>query len=280
MVLLCLLPPAAWSSVSDTELQQTYGGKVLTLRQFYPGAKLHFDSNGNLNRPEKPGAWTVDGQLRVQKITLKDRVVQIQGLRLLLFYDHGTKQLRDLAAISKDEAKARHLNQKFIDNAAKVGKVTIEVDCGTPQPEMADVTRSINSAFLAPNEPLAAGVPIFWKRFLEGKADTTPAHANGEAGEQQPQKVGGQVQGPRVTYDPDPEYSEPARKLKYQATVIFWLVVDRDGKPTHIRVETPAGLGLDEEAFASLTRWKFNPATKNGEPVPVMINVEVNFRLY
>jgi TonB family protein len=67
---------------------------------------------------------------------------------------------------------------------------------------------------------------------------------------------------------------------KYQATVILWLVIDRDGLPTHIRVQRPAGMGLDEEAFDSVRTWKFEPATKDGRPVPVMINVEVNFKLY
>lgn len=49
---------------------------------------------------------------------------------------------------------------------------------------------------------------------------------------------------------------------------------------THIRVATPLGMGLDEEAVRAVSVWNFDPATKDGKGVPVMINVEVNFRLY
>ena len=40
------------------------------------------------------------------------------------------------------------------------------------------------------------------------------------------------------------------------------------------------GLGLDEKAIEAVRNWKFEPALKDGKPVAVQINVEVNFRLY
>jgi TonB family protein len=93
-------------------------------------------------------------------------------------------------------------------------------------------------------------------------------------------RVGGGVTAPKLLYGPDPEYSEKARKAKYQGTVVLWLVVDADGLPQQIRVQRPLGMGLDEEAIAAVKRWRFQPSQKDGKPVPVMINVEVNFRLY
>ena len=62
--------------------------------------------------------------------------------------------------------------------------------------------------------------------------------------------------------------------------VILWLVLGADGSPRNIRIAKPLGMGLDEEAVRAVSDWKFDPATKDGTPVPVMINVEVNFRLY
>jgi len=42
-----------------------------------------------------------------------------------------------------------------------------------------------------------------------------------------------------------------------------------------------AGHGLDEKALEAVRKYKFKPAMKDGKtPVPVMINVEINFRLY
>ena len=93
-------------------------------------------------------------------------------------------------------------------------------------------------------------------------------------------RVGGGVSAPRVIYQPDPEYSEEARKAKYQGTCVLWLVVGPDGRPRDIRVARTLGLGLDEKAIEAVKTWKFEPAMKDGKPVAVQINVEVEFRLY
>jgi len=105
-----------------------------------------------------------------------------------------------------------------------------------------------------------------------------PGHGGGYGGGAY--RVGGGVSAPKVVYDPDPEYSEEARKAKFQGTVVLWLVVSPDGKPQQIRVTRALGMGLDEKAIEAVRQWRFEPAKKDGQPVPVQINVEVNFRLY
>lgn len=93
-------------------------------------------------------------------------------------------------------------------------------------------------------------------------------------------RVGGGVSAPRILYAPDPDYSEEARKAKFQGTVTLWLIVGPDGHPRDTRVARSLGMGLDEKAIAAVNRWKFEPALKDGRPVPVQINVEVNFRMF
>lgn len=93
-------------------------------------------------------------------------------------------------------------------------------------------------------------------------------------------RVGGGVSAPHAIYDPDPEYSEEARNAKYQGTVVLWVVVGADGKARDIRVQRSLGMGLDEKAIEAVRRWKFEPAMKDGQPVAVQVNIEVNFRLY
>jgi protein TonB len=93
-------------------------------------------------------------------------------------------------------------------------------------------------------------------------------------------RVGGGVSAPRALYAPDPEYSEEARKAKYQGTCVLWLIVGPDGHPRDIRVVRNLGMGLDEKAIEAVKQWKFEPAMKDGRPVAVQINVEVDFRLY
>ncbi len=95
-----------------------------------------------------------------------------------------------------------------------------------------------------------------------------------------PYRVGGGVSAPRAVFAPDPEYSEEARKAKYQGTVLLWVVVGADGRPQSVRVQRSLGMGLDEKAVDAVNRWRFEPARKDGGPVAVQINVEVNFRLY
>src|SRR5689334_5013546 len=93
-------------------------------------------------------------------------------------------------------------------------------------------------------------------------------------------RVGGGVSAPRALFAPDPEYSEEARKAKCQGTVVLWVVVGPDGRPHEIRIQRQLGMGLDEKAIEAVRQWKFEPAKKDGNPVAVQINVEVNFRLY
>jgi TonB family protein len=91
---------------------------------------------------------------------------------------------------------------------------------------------------------------------------------------------GGGVSAPRVLYDPEPEYSEEARKAKYQGVVVLWVAVDPDGRVRDIRVERSLGMGLDEKAVEAVRQWKFEPGKMNGHPVRVQVLVEVQFHLY
>jgi TonB family protein len=93
-------------------------------------------------------------------------------------------------------------------------------------------------------------------------------------------RVGGGVTAPRVLEDPSPDYSEEARKAKYQGTVVLSLIVDSSGRPQNIKVYRSLGMGLDQKAVEAVRLWKFAPALKDGTPVAVLINVEVNFHLY
>lgn len=93
-------------------------------------------------------------------------------------------------------------------------------------------------------------------------------------------RIGAGVSPPRPIQTPDPEYSEEARKARFQGVCTLWLIVDTSGKPRDVHVAQSLGLGLDEKAIDAVRRWKFEPAMKDGRPVAVRVNVEVTFRLY
>ena len=109
-------------------------------------------------------------------------------------------------------------------------------------------------------------------------ASPTPFSWTTEDGEPVTRVANG-VTPPRILKSPDPEYSAAARNSRVMGSVVLWLVVNTKGLPEQIKVQKSLGYGLDRNALEAVKKWKFAPATKNGKPVAVIINVEVNFRL-
>jgi periplasmic protein TonB len=92
-------------------------------------------------------------------------------------------------------------------------------------------------------------------------------------------RVGGGVTAPTLLFKVEPEYSEEARKAKYQGTVVLYVEVDAAGGARNLRVVRSLGLGLDEKAIEAVRKWKFRPGLRDGKPVIVAATIEVNFRL-
>jgi protein TonB len=92
-------------------------------------------------------------------------------------------------------------------------------------------------------------------------------------------RIGGGVSAPTVLLKIEPEYSEEARKAKWQGTVVLSLIVDEKGMPEELKVVRALGLGLDQKAIEAVTKWRFKPGMKDGKPVAVQATIEVNFRL-
>jgi protein TonB len=88
------------------------------------------------------------------------------------------------------------------------------------------------------------------------------------------------VSAPRAIFTPEPEFSEEARKAKYQGVVVLDIVVGIDGRVHNPKVIRSLGMGLDEKALERVQSWKFDPAKKDGRPVPVEMAIEVAFNLY
>jgi TonB family protein len=179
--------------------------------------------------------------------------------------------------VTKTDSASKLFREKVDEWAAEQGKIEIEVECGVTQPEMADLTKAMNAVFLAPGEALAGVLPDLWKGY---KREDLPRAKDERGAGRGAYRVGGSVSAPHATYAPDPSYPELARQAKYQAVTVLWLIVDPDGLPHDIRIVKPSGMGLDEVAASSVSKWRFDPAIKDGSRVAVMINVEVSFKLY
>ncbi|HEY1423014.1 MAG TPA: energy transducer TonB [Candidatus Acidoferrum sp.] len=95
-------------------------------------------------------------------------------------------------------------------------------------------------------------------------------------------KKRGEYTLPACVYCPNPSYSDPARKNRIQGVGMFSVLISPEGNPQQIQPLSLLGYGLDEQAYDALKKWKFKPVTAkdSGTAVPVIVPVEVSFRLY
>ncbi|MDX1584368.1 MAG: energy transducer TonB [Thermoanaerobaculia bacterium] len=94
-----------------------------------------------------------------------------------------------------------------------------------------------------------------------------------------PYTPGGNVTPPVAVYKPEPGYTEDARKARTQGIVILEMIVDEKGEVRDVKVLKPLPNGLTDEAIKAVKGWRYRPGLLDGEPVPVIFNVSVSFRL-
>jgi TonB family protein len=92
-------------------------------------------------------------------------------------------------------------------------------------------------------------------------------------------KVGGDVSAPKVLSKVDPQYTDEAQAAKISGTVLLKLVIGADGVARDIAVVKSLSPDLDAKAVEAVQNWRFEPGKRNGEPVAVTANIEVNFKL-
>jgi periplasmic protein TonB len=90
----------------------------------------------------------------------------------------------------------------------------------------------------------------------------------------------GGVTYPVPVLTPEAEFSDEARRAKYQGICMVAIIVDSNGYPQNPRVVRSLGMGLDEKALDAIMKYRFKPAMKGGRAVPVSITLQVDFRLY
>lgn len=92
--------------------------------------------------------------------------------------------------------------------------------------------------------------------------------------------LGPGIHAPRALHAPDPGYSETARQAKINGTVVLALAINEKGGVDAVKVVRHLEPGLDQNAMDAARRWEFAPATKDGNPIAVQMNVDITFKLY
>ena len=95
-----------------------------------------------------------------------------------------------------------------------------------------------------------------------------------------PLRVGGEVTAPRAIDTPRPTYPELARRIRKTGIVVLEALIDEQGRVREVTVLKDPGFGLGEAAVQAVEKWRYEPATLQGEPVAVLFNLTVRWELY
>lgn len=260
----------AWAARSSTHDDvNVLKGKVVFLRGMEAGERLSFDTQGKASENYAQVPFSLSA-LKVEKVHLSDTKLEIRGYRVVLVFqtESDSPTLKDI---------------RFIPTREQV-EITVARDEAHPE--------SLDAAILkifAPSPPdaLAGMSPNDEAQALDSLGSTAPPSketpsimpvAVKEGAVYKPGRNG--VSPPRLTYSVDPEFTQEAKKKKLSGICVLSLIVDSSGHPMRIRIVRSADPGLDMNAIAAVSQYRFEPALLNGKPVAVYINVEVNFRIY
>ena len=109
---------------------------------------------------------------------------------------------------------------------------------------------------------------------------STPMAASAkQAGETRVYKPGDGVSAPILVKEVKPQYNPEAKQAKIEGSVTLECVVETDGAVGDVHVTKSLDPGLDREAIKAAKQWRFEPGTKDGKPVPVLITIEMTFTL-
>ncbi len=271
---------AAPAQTTQQAIEARLKGHPLFLRGQWAPNTLQFDLAGVTSSPSISAPFTLCG-IDVKQIKLKKDRLEITGDRVGLEFD---------------------------DYAPKRVSLSTSVEIKIAGPPGADYGPALDKIFADGLSALAPLLPFYWQNFAKTHlltastaADTLavpsvpassgapalapPAPGVGRIAATDPareplRKVGGGVIAPVVIDSVEPEFSDQARAAKFNGSVIVGLIVNSQGIPENVHVIRGVGMGLDENAVRAVQQYRFRPATENGNPVPVLINVEINFQVF
>jgi TonB family protein len=304
--------------LTEDDLRTRYVGKLIFLRGSYLGDDLDFDMNGKVNGSPTVASFTLSA-FEVRKVKLSKHKLDIEADRYGLHYfgalpyEDDTKSF-DQVKISKKPVHISIDREVIVIPKVKKDKKKKEL---TPQELAAAQSLKTRDAAAGPNAsqptPAAAAetnaalaavspahsamvmnkaldnifannidqammshLPDYWQEYFASKSQHRPfmpADASIKV-------VGDGVTPPQVLNSIDPSSNEFAQQFGIAGMELLRTVVDSTGVPRQIVIARPIGFGLDEKAVEAVKNSHFRPATANGQPVPVVVDLVVTFRIY
>jgi hypothetical protein len=255
----------AQTGPTQQEIEARLKSHFLMLRGMWDGGKLTFDSQGNLVGTAEKTLFSLSAVV-VEQVELSDAQLEIRGRRAGLEFFYKLP--------SADFAKSLKIS------AGPYGKqdgVDVMIARDLQRPEMLD--GALDKVFsVGIDDQLATAAPSYWQPLLAqylhpGQKAPPPATPPDRT-----YNPGGGVRNPIMKYAPDDLLRREVNLLHVTGVSVIGLIVDENGMPQRVHVVRPLGMGSDEYAVAQVLQYRFTPAIYRGKPVPVEINIEVNFR--
>lgn len=254
------------TAVTEQSIAAKLQGPFVMLRGMYDGDKLSFDAQGNLigSASQIPFALSF---LKVKDVHLTLDSVEIDAIREGLAIKQGWEG-------RPDRATAEPIKDKF--------QVVITIACDHQHEELLDA--ALNRVFhIGFDDGLAQAAPQYWRPWITHELHPERPFPEIPVGVEKPttqrlSKKPDAVLAPRLIRTVDPMTTEAARIQRLSGQSTLSIVVDEKGIPRDITIIRPLGMGLDEMAVLAVLQNRFTPAMKNGQPIPVAVNFEVQFR--
>ncbi len=160
------------------------------------------------------------------------------------------------------------------EQSAEPGSVTTTTSPAHSAQVLKDALQNIFAPRL--DKRMMAAMPGFWQLYYQAvaaKSDYRPSDPAVQSQSTVDRKA-------RLLTEFVPESNQYAQDAGVAGMALYHAVIGADGTPREIAVVRPIGFGLDENAVASIRKAKFEPAMKDGKPVPVLLDLMVEFRIY
>lgn len=285
------VPMGKVPEVSEDELKQKLTGRPLYLRGLWLDEALHFNMDGKLVGQSPKGSFTLCG-IFVDHVRVTKKTVELEGVRFGVHFEGEApweQQSTSFDRIQITPKKKRQLividRQLVVVPKKKKGTKGASAEPTQLPPgatlspgEAADRMRKSIDKILAPelDAQMIAEMPDYWQYFYQAQQ----AHKSLVPTDQSLAHPGPGVDGPRLLKNVVPVSNDYAQKGEVAGVASYKVILDPQGKILAVAVYRPIGFGLDENAVTAIQKSTFAGAVKDGKPVPSVIDVAVNFRIY
>jgi hypothetical protein len=240
-------------------LRAQYVEKVLIFRNCYRMIdKLEVLEDGTVKGKAQPGYWAVDGAFQVKTLTFGNDRVSLTGIKL------WTDIQKDGVLHYFPASAALNGKGDYPSGLEVIFRTGVEVETA------AQFTARVDRIFFNEQETKLDSAPAPIARYIRNEAvkvDIDPASGTGFKGTP-----------PKPVSTPQPYLSHEASLVGQTGTENFIVLVDEQGRGSVDGFTNVLQYGLEEATMEAVKKWKFQPATLNGKPVPLRIAMNIKYR--